>query len=91
VRWKDVAEAINRIGRDRGWLPKDSNAVSWSAEKLDKAFPSHPPGMVLYLWGSNSRASSSRAKLLGWKPKGPSFWSVLAEDVEVAVKKVLTE
>jgi nucleoside-diphosphate-sugar epimerase len=91
VRWKDAAEAINRIGTERGWLSKDSKAVSWNAEKLDRAFPGYPPGMILYLWGSNSRASSSRAKLLGWKPKGPSFWSVLAEDMEVAVKRSLTK
>jgi len=81
--------AINRIGTKQGWLPKDSDTVSWSAKKLDKAFPAHRPGMILYLWGSNSRASSSRAKLLGWKPKAPSFWYTVAGDVEAAVKNSL--
>ena len=89
MRWKDAAMAINCIGIENGWLAKDSDTVSWDAEKLDKAFPGYPPGMILYLWGSNSRASSSRAKLLGWTPKAPSFWYSLAVDVEVAVQKSL--
>lgn len=45
------------------------------------------PGRVLYLWGSNSRAESARAKKLGWKPHGPSFWEALAEDCRIAKEK----
>jgi hypothetical protein len=44
------------------------------------------PHIVLYLWGSNSRAESARARELGWNPKGPSFWESLEEDVAIAVK-----
>jgi hypothetical protein len=43
------------------------------------------PKLALYLWGSNSRAESARAKNLGWDPHGPSFWEALAGDVNVAV------
>jgi len=89
VRWKDAAMAINCIGIQKGWRPKDSDTVSWNAEKLDAAFPGYPAGMILYLWGSNSRASSSRAKLLGWQPKASSFWYSLAADVDAAVQKAL--
>lgn len=89
VRWKDAAMAISFIGMQQGWLPRGSESVSWDAEKLDKEFPGYPPGIILYLWGSNSRASSSRAKLLGWKPKAPTFWYTLASDVGVAVKRSL--
>jgi len=45
------------------------------------------PQLVLYLWGSNSRAESSRAKRLGWKPHGPSFFEELEEDVTIAVRQ----
>jgi len=89
VRWKDAAMAINCIGIQKGWLPKDSDSVSWNAERLDAEFPGYPAGMILYLWGSNSRASSSRAKLLGWQPKAPSFWYSLAADVDAAAQKAL--
>lgn len=89
VRWKDAATAISGIAMEQGWLPKDSESVSWDAEKLVAAYPDYPAGMILYLWGSNSRASSSRAKLLGWKPKAPSFWDTLPSDVEAVVKKRL--
>jgi hypothetical protein len=44
--------------------------------------------LALYLWGSNSRADSARARKLGWKPHGPSFWDSLEEDVSVAVKRL---
>jgi hypothetical protein len=45
------------------------------------------PALALYLWGSNSRAESVRARRLGWKPHEPSFWEAL-EDVSVAVAKL---
>jgi hypothetical protein len=44
------------------------------------------PGVMLYLWGLNSGAESERAKKLGWKPKGKSFWDSLEEDVKIAVQ-----
>jgi len=43
--------------------------------------------LVLYLWGSNSRAESSRAKRLGWKPHAAGFFGALEEDVTIAVKQ----
>ncbi len=52
--------------------------------------PDHPE-RVLYLWGSNSRANSARAKALGWNPHGPSFFEALKQDVEVAVAKATTK
>lgn len=42
--------------------------------------------IILYMWGSNSRAESARAKRLGWEPKRPSFWDCLAEDCRVAAE-----
>jgi hypothetical protein len=80
-----VAENINEIGQQQGWLPKGTKAVSWNKDKLAALLPGDP-GRVLYLWGSNSRAGSSRAKKLGWKLHGPSFWVALSEDCNVAVK-----
>ena len=44
------------------------------------------PVLAQYIWGSNSRAQSARAELLGWKPTGPSFWDELPRDVKHAVE-----
>jgi hypothetical protein len=86
IAWKDAAEAINKLGQEQGWLPKGTKSVSWNKDQVGALVPG-VPGLPLYLWGSNSRAESARAKLLGWKPHGPSFWDVLPEDVEIAAKK----
>jgi hypothetical protein len=60
--------------------------VSWDKKKLSSLLP-EDPGRVLYLWGSNSRAESARAKKLGWKPHAPSFRDALSEDIKVAVER----
>lgn len=83
AKWKDAAIAINNLAVEHGWLPKGSKAVSWDAERVGNILP----GLSLYLWGSNSRADSERAKALGWKPSAPSFWEALSQDVEVALKQ----
>ncbi|KAL3424999.1 nucleoside-diphosphate-sugar epimerase [Phlyctema vagabunda] len=83
VRWIDAAEAINEIAIRQGWLPAGNKPVSWTKEQLGSLMPSFPR-LVLYLWGSNSRAVSERAKKLGWKPQAPSFWEALEEDVKIA-------
>ncbi|KAN0092129.1 NAD(P)-binding protein [Hyaloscypha variabilis] len=89
VKWIDAAEAVNKIGVRQGWLPADSKAVSWTEAQVDESFNvPHLPKLALYLWGSNSRADSARARKLGWKPHGPSFWDSLEEDVSVAVKRL---
>ena len=84
-----MAEAVNKLGVQQGWLPADSKTVSWTEAQVNSAF-SIPglPKLALYLWGSNSRAESARATKLGWNPKGPSFWDSLEEDVSVAVAKL---
>lgn len=87
VRWRDAAEAINRIGQSQGWLPGDSKAASWSRDRLASLTPGRER-LVLYIWGSNSRAESARARKLGWKPHGPSFWESLEEDCHVAAKSL---
>jgi len=86
VKWKDAAEAINKVGIEQGWLPKDSRAVSWTSKQVGALIPDQPV-LSLYLFGSNSRAESARARLLGWKPRGPTFWKALPEDVEITVKR----
>jgi len=86
VQWKEVAEAVNKLGQEQGWLAKDSKTVSWDKAKLSSLLP-EDPGRVLYLWGSNSRAESARAKKLGWTPRAPTFWDALSEDCFVAAKK----
>jgi nucleoside-diphosphate-sugar epimerase len=86
VKWIEAAEAINKLGIKQGWLPANSNPVSWTKEQVGGLLPGRS-GLVLYLWGSNSRAESARAKKLGWKPHGPSFWEALEEDVTIAVTK----
>lgn len=83
MKWIDAATAINKLGVEQGWLPKDSKPVSWDAKRVGNITPDDP-GRSLYLWGSNSRANSERAKALGWKPSAPSFWEALPKDVEVA-------
>jgi hypothetical protein len=59
--------------------------VSWTKDKLGALMPENP-GVLLYLWGSNSRAYSERARKLGWKPKGRGFWESLEDDVRIAVQ-----
>jgi hypothetical protein len=86
VKWKDAAEAVNKLGVEQGWLPTGSRPVSWTPKQVGNITPDDP-GRSLYLWGSNSRAESARAMKLGWKPHGPSFWEQLPEDVRVAVEK----
>jgi nucleoside-diphosphate-sugar epimerase len=87
IPWKEAAEAVNKIGKKQGWLPSNSKAVSWDEKRLAALKPDDP-GRVLYLWGSNSRAESSRAKKLGWKPHGPSFFDALDEDCKVAAERL---
>lgn len=70
----------------QGWLPEGSKPVSWNSKQVGDIFASNP-GLALYLWGSNSRADSARAKKLGWKSSGPDFWTQLPEDVKIAVQK----
>jgi hypothetical protein len=86
IAWRDAAEAVNKLGQEQGWIPKGTKAVSWSKDQVGSLNPARPRG-PLYMWGSNSRAESARAKLLGWKPHGPSFWDALPEDVEKAALK----
>ncbi|RFU28296.1 hypothetical protein B7463_g8034, partial [Scytalidium lignicola] len=86
VKWIQVAEAINKLGIGQGWLPADSKAVSWTKDQVNELMPWFP-GIALYIWGSNSRAESARAKKLGWIPHAPSFWEALDEDVRIAVQK----
>ncbi|TVY81910.1 hypothetical protein LSUE1_G003720 [Lachnellula suecica] len=85
VRWKDAAEAINKLCIEQGWLPADSKTVSYTAEEVGSAMPSWP-FLAKYIWGSNSRAKSARLESLGWKAKGPSFWDALPADVAHAVE-----
>jgi hypothetical protein len=89
VAWKDAAEAINRIGQEQGWLPKGTPNVSWTKEQVEAVNPAMPD-LMLYIWGSNSRATSSRARKLGWKPQAPSFWEALSEDCRVAAAGTLS-
>lgn len=84
VKWIDAAVAINKLGVEQGWLPKESKPVSWTKEQVDALLPGLP-GLALYIWGSNSRAESARAKALGWKPQRPTFWEALNEEVAVAL------
>lgn len=60
--------------------------MSWTPKQVGD-ITADDPGRSLYLWGSNSRAESARAKKLGWNPHGSSFWAQLPEDVKVAVEK----
>ncbi|KAH8881962.1 NAD(P)-binding protein [Thozetella sp. PMI_491] len=83
VRWKSVAEAVNKIGQEQGWLPSGTPTVSWNKDQVAAVVPDLPR-LALYIWGSNSRAESARAKKLGWKPHGPSFWEALPEDCKTA-------
>jgi hypothetical protein len=83
VRWKSVAEAINKIGQEQGWLPSGTPTVSWNKDQVGSIVPALPR-LALYIWGSNTRAESARAKKLGWKPHGPSFWDALPEDCKIA-------
>jgi hypothetical protein len=85
IRWKDAAEAINRLGIEQGWLPAGTKTVSYTADQVGSTMPKMP-GLARYIWGSNSRAISARAMRLGWEPKGPSFWDELAADVAHAVE-----
>ncbi|KAM0424966.1 hypothetical protein ACHAPT_009767 [Fusarium lateritium] len=90
VKWKDAAEAIAKIGHEQGWLTEETQPVSLSLEefeglKFKNTF--FQDWIILYMWGSNSRAESARAKKLGWEPKGPSFWECLAEDCRVAAEE----
>ncbi|KIN05165.1 hypothetical protein OIDMADRAFT_50987 [Oidiodendron maius Zn] len=84
IKWADAANAICNIGVEQGWLPEGSSAISWTEKQVASIMPDHP-GRALYIWGSNSRAVSARAKNLGWSPNGPSFWEALREDVMVTV------
>lgn len=87
VRWKDVAIAIHKLGLEDGWLPAESKVSSWTAQEVGAANPSLPARVLLYIWGSNSRAESARARKLGWSPSGPTFWEALPQDVRIAVEK----
>jgi len=71
---------------EQGWLLKDSKPVPWTPKQVGDIM-ADDPGLALYLWGSNSRAESARAKRLGWKINGPDFWTQLPEDVKIAVGK----
>lgn len=86
VQWKQAAEAISKHAVEHGWLPKDTKVVSYNQEQVG-AFTPDAPERALYLWGSNSRADSARAKMLGWKPSGPDFYDALSEDITVALKQ----
>ena len=89
VKWIEAAEAVNKIGIQQGWLPADSKPISWTEAQVASLLPEMPvPDIALYLWGSNSRADSVRARKLGWKPHGPSFWESLEEDVSIAVARL---
>ncbi|KAH8821857.1 hypothetical protein F5884DRAFT_851066 [Xylogone sp. PMI_703] len=88
VKWIDAAKAINKLGVEQGWLPAGSKAVSWTKDQVDQSMSWWRPGVALYIWGSNSRAESARAKKLGWVPHGPTFWEALEEDVKIAVQNV---
>lgn len=75
---------MQAIGIRDGWLPAGSKVSSWSQDQVaaiapEKAF------LLLYLWGSNSRAESTRLQRLGWTETGPSFWDCLEEDVLAAL------
>ncbi|KAL6897425.1 hypothetical protein GGI43DRAFT_409096 [Trichoderma evansii] len=86
VAWKSASEAINKIGQEQGWLPEGTRTVSWTKEQLASVLPDQS-ALVLYIWGSNSRAKSTRAKKLGWKPHGPSFWQALPQDCQIAANR----
>lgn len=82
-----MAETIARLGREQKWLPEASHAVSFNAEQVGSLSPKSP-GMALYMYGSNSRASSDRATLyLGWHPRAPDFWEALPVDLEDLVAR----
>ncbi|MCJ1428386.1 hypothetical protein MMC29_006295 [Sticta canariensis] len=87
VVWKDVAEAITQLGREQKWLPPDTQPVSYSAEQLRAVSPLSPD-LAFSIYGSNSRVSSDRARLLlNWRPNGPAFWTTLPRDVEDSVAR----
>lgn len=90
VIWKEVASEIARLGLKQGSLPRESGAISWTHDQVVALLPHFPNGgeLALYIWGSNSRAESARAKELGWKPKGPTFYDQLAEDVAAVVTSI---
>lgn len=87
VAWKDVAEAITQLGREQKWLPEDTQTVSYSASQLRAVFP-RSPDLAFSLYGSNSRVSADRARLLlDWCPQGPDFWTTLPRDVKDSVAR----
>jgi len=87
VQWKDAAIAINKIGISQGWLPADSEVVSFTGEQTGNVMSDIPSLIGKYLWGANTRAVSEKAKRLGWKPKGPSFWETLEQEVTITVSE----
>ena len=86
VRWKDVATAVAGLGRQKGFLESDAEPTSLQQEEMMALYPARPMG-PLTLWAANQRAKSDRARRLGWKPKGPSLWECLQEDVELALER----
>ncbi|KAL8381578.1 hypothetical protein RB595_005725 [Gaeumannomyces hyphopodioides] len=89
IEWKQCAEAICKIGQEQGWLPKGTKTASWDEDRVRALVPPHMkdelPFLTLYLWGSNSRASSTRAKRLGWKPTRV-LGDYLADDCKIAAE-----
>lgn len=90
VQWKRAAETITKIGHEKGWLPKEVQPASLNMDQIKGLKFKHPlftSAFILYIWCSNSRAESARAKKLGWQPNGPSFWEALPEDCKVAAEQ----
>jgi nucleoside-diphosphate-sugar epimerase len=92
VRWKEAAEAIQKILVKQGLVDPNAEVESWPKEKFVGLLPqleSWFPEITLYFWGSNSRAVSERAtNLLGWEARGPTFFEALEADVLVVVDEI---
>ncbi|KAK2802266.1 hypothetical protein FQN50_007447 [Emmonsiellopsis sp. PD_5] len=85
IKWKDAAEALCKLGIEQGWLPPNTKTISYDEQRVSTVL--QPAWLGLYLFGSNSRADSARARQLGWRPRGPDFWTMLPEDVRAAVAR----
>ncbi|KAK2783720.1 hypothetical protein FQN53_008986 [Emmonsiellopsis sp. PD_33] len=85
IKWKDAAEALCKLGIEQGWLPPNTKTISYDEQRFSTVY--QPAWLGLYLFASNSRADSARARQLGWRPQGPDFWTVLSEDARAAVAR----
>lgn len=99
VQWKDVAKKVQEILVRRGYVTSavdgQDGVESCGEERFRGLSPEMEkwwPDIWLYMWGSNSRAESARAKALGWsgnkQGKETNFWECLEVDVVAAAEEV---